>query len=156
MGAHGVRGQIRLRSFTENPEAIFDYKPLTDESGANKFAIKFQGEMKEYFVAALKGTATREAAEALRGTKLFVARSALPPPSENEYYEADLIGLIVKNSDGENLGTVQALHDYGAGAFLEIKPEKGGSYMLPFKDSFFPEINFAAGFAVAIVPDGWR
>lgn len=155
MGAHGVRGQLRLRSFTSEPEDVFSYKPLTDESGKQKFAIKFNGAMKDYFVATLTGVKDRDAAEALRGTKLFVERSALPAAAENEYYEVDLIGLAAKTIEDETIGTVLALHDYGAGAFLEIKPLSGGSFMLPFKDEFVPVVNIDEGFTTVLIPDGW-
>ena len=154
-GAHGVRGQIRLRSFTENPEAIFTYKPLTDETGAQEFSVKRQGDMQTYFVASLKGTTDREAAEVLRGTKLFVTRSVLPPPTEGQYYDADLVGLTAQTDDETVIGKVEAVHDYGAGTFLEIKPANAKSFMLPFKTAFVPDVNIKEGFVKIIVPEGW-
>ena len=155
MGAHGVRGQLRVRGFTEDPLSLFEYKPLTDESGEHKFPLKCLGAMAKYFVASLKGLADREAAEALRGTKLFVPRSALPPPEEGVYYEADLIGLAAKTGEEQLLGVVEAMHDYGAGSFLEIKPAKGKSFMVPFKDAFVPDVKIAEGTVTLVLPEGW-
>ena len=150
-----MRGQLRLRSFTSNPEDIFSYKPLTDESGQTKFAIKFNGVMKDYFVVSITTVKDRDAAEALRGTKLFIDSSALPALSENEYYETDLVGLVVKTTQGEQIGTVLASHDYGAGSFLEIKPLSGSSFMLPFKDEFVPEVNMKEDYVTVIIPEDW-
>jgi 16S rRNA processing protein RimM len=91
----------------------------------------------------------------LRGTKLYVARVGLPPAKKNEYYEADLIGLETRGADGKNVGKVLALHDYGAGAFLEIKPANGASFMLPFNDAFVPNVDLERGLLSVIVPEGW-
>ena len=155
LGAHGVQGAVRLRSLSAEPESIFAFKVLTDESGDRKFALKLKGAMKDYFVVSLNGVTDREGAEALRGTRLFVTRSALPPAGAHEYYEADLIGLKADGKDGKSYGTVKALHDYGAGAFLEIQPVKGSSFMLPFTDACAPEVDVAAGHITVAVPDGW-
>src|SRR5580693_4554380 len=90
-GAHGIRGLVRLRSFTEDPEAIAGYKPLTDESGEREFKVELQSAAKDFYIASVEGVADRNTAEALRGTKLFIERSALPKPKKGKYYEADLI-----------------------------------------------------------------
>ncbi len=155
MGAHGVRGQIRLRSFTADPESLFAYKPLTSEDGQRVFAVTRKDVMKNYFVAALPGVADREAAEALRGTKLYIERSVLPPAQAGEYYEADLIGLAARTAENEAFGAVEAVHDYGAGTFLEIKPKGGKSFMLPFNDDLVPVVDVAAGYVLIVVPEGW-
>jgi 16S rRNA processing protein RimM len=155
MGAHGVRGEVRLRSFTDDPESIFAYKPVTDEEGKRAFTLKRKGMMKDHFIVSLKGVTDRNAAEALRGTELFVERAILPPAGKGEYYEADLVGLAAKTEDGKTLGKVLALHDYGAGTFLEIEPVKGKSFMLPFTDAFVPDVNLAKGFIQIVVPEGW-
>lgn len=155
MGAHGVRGEVRLRSFTDDSNAIFSYKPVTDEEEKRVFAPKRKGAMKDHFIASLKGVTNREEAEALRGTKLYVDRSVLPSAGKGEYYEADLVGLAVKTSDGKTLGKVLALHDFGAGAFLEIEPVKGKNFMLPFTDDFVPVVDVAKGFVQIVMPEGW-
>lgn len=153
-GAHGIKGHVLLRSFTEDPEAIFRYKPLMDEKGERTFVFKNQGVVKGQFIASLKGASDRNAAEALRGTKIFVERSALPPAGRRTYYEADLVGLTVYTEE-KKFGTVKALHDYGAGAFLEIQPAKGTSFMLPFTDDYVPEIDLKEGVMTIVVPEGW-
>jgi 16S rRNA processing protein RimM len=155
LGAHGVQGEVRLRSFTAEPESLFAFKTLTDESGKREFKPKRKGLVKGDFIASLKGVTDRNASEALRGVKLFVDRSALPKAGEDEYYEADLIGLAAKGEDGKSYGKVLALHDFGAGAFLEIQPSKGASFMLPFNDDFVPEVDVAAGCLTVVVPDEW-
>ena len=155
LGAHGVRGEVRLRSFTAEPEAIFRYKPLTDEAGIQTFVVKKKGVIKDGFTASFKDSDSREAAEALRGTKLYIERANLPKPKKGEYYEADLIGLAAQDAEGVVVGAVMALHNYGAGAFLEIKPPQGDSFMLPFTDACVPEVDIAGGLIRVAIPEGW-
>jgi 16S rRNA processing protein RimM len=113
------------------------------------------GLVKDDFIATIKGIDDRTAAENLRGTKLFVSRDKLPKAKDGEYYEADLQGLEAKTEDGETIGTIEALHDYGAGSFLEIKPQKGPSFMLPFTDAHVPTVDIEKGFATVLIPEGW-
>ena len=153
-GAHGVKGDVRLRSFTENPEAIAAYKPLTDESGARDFKVTLKGSVNNYFIASLPGVADREAAEALRGARLYVPRAALPKTRKRQYYQADLIGLSVRDESGAGRGTVLAVHDYGAGVFLEIGAGKSG-FMLPFNDNCVPEVDLKGGHIMIVPPKGW-
>lgn len=153
-GAHGVRGSVRLRSFTEDPEAVGSYGPLMDEEG-RKFSIRLQGVMKDHFIASIEGVKDRDEAEALKGTKLFVSRAALPKLKPREYYEADLVGLPVEDKAGVACGKVQAVHNYGGGPFLEIAPAKGGTYMLPFTKAYVPEVDIKAGRVVIDPPEGW-
>ncbi|MDD3287827.1 MAG: ribosome maturation factor RimM, partial [Alphaproteobacteria bacterium] len=155
VGAHGVRGQARLRSFTENPEDVFSYSPLTNESGDKVFALKRIGVMKDCFMVSVAGVSDRDVAAALKGTRLYVDRDALPKTKDGEYYEADLVGLEAVDLNGETKGKVLGVHDYGAGSFLEIKPVVGASYMLPFNDRFVPKIDIAAGVVTVDVPEGW-
>jgi len=155
LGAHGVQGAVRLRSFTEDPEAIFRYKGISDEKGERTFSFRRKGAAKGVLIATLQGVIDRNSAESLRGTKLFVNRSALPPLKKREYYETDMIGLSAEGKDGRIYGKVIALHDYGAGAFLEIKPEKGASFMLPFNDDFVPDLDLKTGRLTAVMPSGW-
>lgn len=154
-GVHGVRGQVRVISFTEEPEDLFAYAPLTDETGARVFDMKFRGIGNDHYIASIEGVTTREAAEALKGTKIFVARDVLPQQEDGAYYHADLIGLEARDEAGKILGRITDVHDYGAGTFLEILPEKGKSYMLPFKDAFVPTVDIAGGFLVGHIPEGW-
>ncbi len=155
MGAHGVRGQIRLRSFTEEPEAIARYGALTDESGNEKFDLKLRGTIKDHFIGSLSGVTDRNQAEALRGTQLYVERDALPKPNKREYYEADLVGLEARDRNTQISGHVKAVHNYGAGPFLEIEPTKGDSFMLPFTDIYVPQIDLKEGYLIIDLPQGW-
>ena len=154
-GPQGIRGQVRLRSFTEDPEAIFDYKPLTDEAGERTFAIRPMGVAKDVFIASVDGVKDRNAAEALHGTKLYFDRTKLPKAKKGQYYESELIGLTAKDAGGKVYGKILATHDYGAGPFLEIGTNKKDSFMLPFTDACVPEIDMASGTAMVVVPDGW-
>jgi len=155
LGPHGVRGQVRLGSYTEEPESIFEYEPLTDEKGARTFALTVRGVGKDHYIVSVDGCATREDAERLKGTKLYVDRAALPPEEEGEYYFTDLIGLMVQDANANQVGQVIDVHDYGAGAFLEIKPAQAKSFMLPFKDAFVPTVNIEKGFVEVAIPEGW-
>lgn len=154
-GPHGVRGQMRLVSFTHDPESIFDYAPLTDEKGKVTYEITYRGVSKDHYIVSVKGCETREAAEKLKGTQLYIDRDALPAEEEGEYYHADLIGLAVQEANGNKIGQIVDVHDYGAGTFLEIKPAAAKSFMLPFKDEFVPVVDVAAGFVQALIPEGW-
>ncbi len=154
MGAHGVRGQIRLRSFTAEPDDVFTYTPVTDEAGKRIFALKAQGVMKDYFVASLKGITDRDEAEGLKNTKMFVDRAALPPiNNKRAFYEADLIGLEVRAE--QIAGKVLGVHNYGAGSFIEIQPVSGKSFMLPFTDKHVPTLDVEAGYIEVVIPEGW-
>jgi 16S rRNA processing protein RimM len=154
-GAHGVRGLLRLRSFTEDPETIMAYDELTDEDGKKSFAITIKSAAKDFFIAEMDGVKTKEAADALRNTKLYVSRKDLPKTGKREYYEADLIGLAVQDKKGGDHGKVLAIHNHGAGTFLEIGKGKSDSFMLPFTDAYVPEVDIKAGQVVVDVPEGW-
>ncbi len=121
--AHGVRGEVRLRSFTAEPEAITRYGPLETEDG-RVFTIEAMRPAKDHFVARLAGIRDRDAARALAATRLYVPRERLPEPEEaDEFYHADLIGLAVVDRAGEKLGTVVAIHNFGAGDLIEVRPD---------------------------------
>lgn len=155
MGPHGVQGQIRVRSSTENPASLFEYGNLTDKSGNKTFALTKRGQSKGDFIASIKDVDDRNAAEALKGTELYIDREMLPNDlAENEFYLNDLVDLNVRQ-DNETLGTVIDVHDYGAGLFLEIKPTNGKSFMLPFKDEFVPIVDVDAGFIETKIPEDW-
>lgn len=154
-GAHGIRGQVRLRSFTDDPEAIFDYAPLVSEDGARVFKIEFKGINKDCFIAEIEGVKDRNTSEALRGTKLYVERGTLPKTKKGEFYEADLIGLSAKDGQGKDYGKILGVHNHGAGTFLEIGTGKKDSFMLPFTDACVPEVDMKAGLVLIAPPEGW-
>jgi 16S rRNA processing protein RimM len=146
---HGVRGLVRVQSFTADPSDIASYGPVSDETGARTFHLRVvqPGEMP---VVAVEGVADREAAARLTGTALYVARDRLPAPAEDEFYHADLIGLAVEDASGRRLGTVANVNDHGAGAFLEI--DTGAQpLLLPFTRLAVPVVDLA-GRRVVIVP----
>ena len=151
--AHGVRGEVRLRSFTAEPEAIANYGPLETEDG-RVFRIESLRPAKDLFVATLSGVADRNAAEALTNLKLYVPRERLPELDEaDEFYHADLIGLSVVDRGGHPLGTVVAIHNFGAGDLIEVRQAKGNAtQMLPFNTATVPEIDLAAGRLVVEPP----
>ncbi|MBX3525613.1 MAG: ribosome maturation factor RimM [Rhodoblastus sp.] len=149
----GVRGEIRIKSYTADPLAIGDYGPLSDETGAKKFEIERLRPLKEDMVVAkVKGLADRDAAGALTGVSLFVAREKLPPPDEDEFYIADLVGLSAVSPDGETIGTVKNVLNFGAGDILEIAPASGETLMLPFTKEIAPSIDFSGGKIVVVRP----
>ena len=154
-GAHGVRGLVRLRSFTEDPEAIADYMPLTDEDGKREFKIELRNTVKDYFVASLDGLKNKEEADAMRGVKLFALRSKMPKAGKKAYYDADLIGLVALDAAGKSYGKVMGVHNHGAGPFLEIGNNRRDSFMLPFTDACVPEVDLKAGKVLVVVPEGW-
>ena len=148
----GVRGEIRIQSFTASPEAVAAYGPLTDAGGLRRFALKIVRALRDdMLVARVEGVATREAAAALTGVELYARRSQLPPPDADEFYYDDLIGLAAVSLSGETLGQVTAIFNHGAGDMLEIAAE-GGSLLLPFTKAAAPEIDFAAGRIVVVMP----
>ena len=145
-GAHGMRGEVRLKSFTADPMAVKDYGPLESEDGRARLEIEAVRSAKGHLVARFRGIADRSAAERLANTRLFVPRSRLPPPAPDEFYHADLIGLVAVTAEGAELGTVLAVHDFGAGDILEVRPAGGGpTIMLPFTEAFVPRVDVAGG-----------
>jgi 16S rRNA processing protein RimM len=152
--AHGVRGEVRLRSFTADPEAIGRYGPLETEDG-RVVHIEALRHAKDHFVARLAGVSDRSAAERLTRAKLYVPRERLPEPDRpDEFYHADLIGLAVVDRAGEKLGTVVAVHNFGAGDLIEVRPSAGGTTrMLPFDEATVPVVDLAAGRLVVVEPE---
>lgn len=149
----GVRGEIRIKSYTADPLGVGDYGPLSDETGAQKFEIERLRLLKDDMVVAkVKGLADRDAAGALTGVSLFVAREKLPPPDEDEFYIADLVGLAAVSPDGEKIGVVKNVLNFGAGDILEIAPATGETFMAPFTKEVAPSIDFAAARIVVVRP----
>lgn len=151
-GAHGVRGLVRVKSFTEEPSDIAAYGPLGDAGDRRRFALEIVGTSKGVLLARIEGVADRDAAEALKGTELFVDRDALPQTGEDEYYHADLIGLPVFLPDGARYGTVRALHEFGAGDMIEIMLEDGGVSILSFTRAIVPVVDVKAERVVVSPP----
>jgi len=144
---HGVRGLVKLRSFTADPAAIADYAPLTDASGAKRFALTVLAEG----LVRIEGVADRDAAQRLTGTKLYAARDKLPPPEADEFYLADLIGMASVTEAGASLGEVRAVEDHGAGCFLVLAgpPER----LVPFTRAAVPVVDLAAGRLTIVLPE---
>ncbi|TCP40430.1 ribosome maturation factor RimM [Rhodovulum marinum] len=154
-GAFGVRGEVRLKSFCADPTAIADYAPLFTEDGARSFDVTLTRPVKGGFAARLSGVATKEQADALRGTQLYADRAVLPSLPEDEYYHADLIGLEVLDTGGTVLGRVRSVQDHGAGALLEIHgPGLSSTVLLPFTNACVPTVDLAAGRLIADPPEG--
>lgn len=153
-GAHGVRGLVKLRSFTVEPETIFSYAPLTTEDGQRAFKIAKKSLVKDLYIVEIEGVTSKEEADQLRGDKIYIPRNLLPKTRKSEYYEADLMGIDVVDAEGKNYGNVRGIFDYGAGTFLEIGTSKKDSFMLPFRDAFVPEVDLKGGKLVIFVPEG--
>lgn len=154
-GAHGMRGEMRVLAFTAEPEAIGDYGDLTTEDGARTFCLTVVRRLRRgQILVRLAGVRDRTMAEALKGTRLFVPRDRLPPPQEGEYYHADLIGLAARTADGDTLGTVTAVHNFGGGDMLEIAVPQGPSIMVPFTPDAVPDIDVDGGTVTVDPPPG--
>jgi 16S rRNA processing protein RimM len=152
--AHGVKGVVRIKSFTADPSAIAGYGPLEDEEGARRFMLEVKSATKGVLRATVAGIEDRDAAERLKGTRLYLPRDKLPPPGEDEYYHADLIGLAVALSDGSPLGRVKAVYDYGAGDSLEVETATGRVIVVPFTRAAVPVVDVAGGRIVVEPPAG--
>ena len=154
-GAHGIRGDVIVKSFAGAPEDIASYGPLSDRAGTRRFEIEVvRVTPKGAVVARIRGVADRNAAEALKGVELYVARASLPPPAADEFYHADLIGLAAVTPDGETIGTVVAIQNYGAGDLLEVRLDgRAATELVPFTDSFVPAVDLAARRVVVVLPE---
>lgn len=153
-GSFGVQGEVRLKSFCADPAAIADYGPLYTEDGSRSFKVKLTKAVSGGLGARLTGIATKEQADALRGTSLYADRDKLPRLPDDEFYHADLIGLAVKDPGGALIGTVQAVHNHGAGDLLEISgPGMKTSLLLPFTKAAVPTVDLAARIIIADPPE---
>lgn len=150
--AHGVRGAVKLWTFTEDPLAVKAYGPLTTKDGTRQFEVATAREAKDHLVATFKDVATREEAERLNGIELYIARDKLPDTDEDEYYHADLIGLAAVDAADEPIGRVIAIHNFGAGDIIEIAPPKGATMLLPFTNAVVPTVDLAGGRVVIELP----
>jgi 16S rRNA processing protein RimM len=150
--AHGVRGAVKLWTFTEDPLAVKRYGPLQTKDGSRQFEVTHARQAKDHLVATFKGIATRDDAEKLNGLELYVARDKLPETDEGEYYHADLIGLAAVTAANEPLGRVVAIHNFGAGDIIEIAPPDGATMLLPFTNAVVPIVDIAGGRVVIELP----
>jgi 16S rRNA processing protein RimM len=152
--AHGVRGEVKLWPFTQDPLGVADYGPLETEDGARHFEIETLRAAKDHLVVRLKGVADRNGAEALRNIDLFVARDKLPPIDEQDtYYHADLVGMAAVTPEGVPLGNVTAIHNFGAGDLIEIATTAGGEpLLLPFTELVVPNIDTALRQLTVVLP----
>jgi 16S rRNA processing protein RimM len=151
---HGIRGEVKLWSFTEDPAAVANYGPLETQDGTRRFEIEAMRPAKDHFVARIAGIGDRDAAEKLRNLELYIPRARLPKIDEDDtFYHVDLVGLDAVTPDGAQIGTVHALHNFGAGDIIEIAPVGGGEpLMLPFNDTTVPKIDLAAKQIVVVRP----
>ena len=152
-GAWGVRGDARVKAFTAEPTAFAGYGPLESEDGVLRFTVRLLRPVSGGFAVRLSGVATREAAEALKGTRLYAPRDRLPNLPDDEFYHADLLGLPVFDTGGVELGRVAAVQDYGGGDFLEVARPGQNALLLPFTRAVVPTVDLTAGRIVADPPD---
>ena len=150
----GLRGEVKMKSFTAEPKDVGKYSPLTDASGTDKVEIKITGRYKTQVIARIKGVEDRTAAEALTGTKLYMERSALPKPDEGEFYHSDLEGLKAELPDGTPFGKVIRVEDFGAGTLLDVAKVEGGTVVVPFTLAAVPEVDIQGGRLVIDPPEG--
>lgn len=155
-GAHGVRGLVRVKPFTAEPAAVAAYGAVVGDGGSRELTLVVVGQAgKGDVLVRVSGITNRTAAEALKGTRLFVPRDRLPAPVDgDEFYQADLIGLAAVDRDGSAFGTVRAVHNFGAGDVLEVTGTDGTSVMLPFTKDVVPTVEIAAGRVVVVPPPG--
>ena len=151
---HGVQGLVKVKSFTAEPEAIADYGALQDEQGVRRFELELVGSGKGVLLARVAGVQDRDAAERLKGVRLYVRRDALPAPDAEEFYQADLVGLAALLEDGSTFGTVREVLDFGAGASLEIEDAAGKTVIVPFTAAAVPSVDIAGGTLVIAPPEG--
>ncbi len=144
--AQGVRGEVRVKSYTAVATSIADYGPLWSEDGRRSFTFTTLRPVKDdMLVARIAGLTDRDDAAALTGTKLYVNRASLPPPEEDEFYQIDLVGLLAENEAGQALGRVAAVQNFGAGDLLAIAPSTGDTLLVPFTKVFVPILDFEGG-----------
>lgn len=155
VGVHGVRGMLKIKFFGDDPNTLLDLGPLFLSDGVRTLSLLSLAPHQNIFLAEAEGVADRTFAEKLRGQKLYLPREKLPAPAQKDaFYHVDLIGLSVKNDKGEKVGRVVHVANFGAGDLIEIKPLKGASYFLPFKDACVPKVDLDAKEITVILPPG--
>lgn len=156
-GPKGIKGEVKVKTFTESPEDIVSYGPLEDKTGTQSYVLKFVGFSKGMPVVRVKGISDRNQAEAFKGTELYISRDRLPETeSDDEFYHADLIGLDAVFEDGTHFGKILRLFDFGAGDMLEIQPEgksANSAILVPFTLEMVPVVDLDAGQVVLSLSD---
>ncbi len=152
VGAHGVRGAVKVKSFTAAAADIAAYGPLSDEAGKRRFVLRPIGTARDTILAEIDGIKDRDQAEALRGTRLYAERDAFPEPEEDEFYHADLIGLGAEDRDGKPLGVVRAIYNHGAGDMMELDLAAGGTALVPFTKAAVPVVDLTGRRVVVDMP----
>ena len=153
VGAHGIRGEVVIHTYTAAPEDIGAYGPLSDANGTRSFEIESARVTAKGVVARLAGVGDRNAAEALKGVELYVDRDRLPAAAEGEFYHADLVGLTAVDAEGKRIGEILAVQNYGAGDLLEIRlAGSGKTELVPFTDAFVPDVDVKAKVVVVVLP----
>ncbi|WP_017932230.1 ribosome maturation factor RimM [Robiginitomaculum antarcticum] len=147
-GAFGVRGELKLKCFTAAPKGAVSYGPLLDEFGKTVLTVLSSRVVKEGLVVKAKEVTVREQAEAMKSTKLYVPRTALPQTDEDEYYVDDLVGLSVRDVLGEAVGVIAAVHNFGSDDLIEVKPARGQTYFVPFTLAEVPRVSMEERFIV--------
>ena len=151
-GAFGVKGEVRIAAFGDDPKALLGYRELKRQDGSLAFTLLSGRTAKGELIAKTEPVMVKEAIDALRGLDLYVDRDRLPPPDEDEFYLTDLIGLRAETPEGEVLGVVKAVQNFGAGDLLEIEPERAPAFYLPFTREAVPDVRIAEGFVIAVRP----
>lgn len=153
IGAHGLKGEVKVKTFTHSPEKLGAYGPLATKDGRVFTVTQLRGVKPDEAVVRFAEIADRNASEALKGTELFVPRAALPAAEADEFYHADLVGLRAEDAEGRVLGTVSGIHNFGAGDVIELTRDDGDSVMLPFTREVVPAIEIEAGRVIIAAPE---
>ncbi len=155
MGAFGVRGEVRVKSFCAEPSDIASYGPLGTEDGTTTYKITLTRPVKTGYAVKLSGVQTKEQADALKGTRLYAPRTALPNLPDDEFYHTDLIGLTVLDTGGETIGKIAAVLNHGAGDLLEVRGKGlGNGVLIPFTAAIVPTVDLTSGRAIIDPPEG--
>lgn len=144
-GGHGIKGWVRITSYTEDPKNIGAYGPVSDETGERMFELEVMSMAKAHVLARIPGVEDRNAADALRGVRLFVPRDRLPAPEEDEFYFDDLVGCSAETTEGEALGKILSVQEFGSGPMLEIGRKRGRTLLIPFTREIVPIVDLASG-----------
>lgn len=152
--AHGIRGEVRVKPFGNDPLSFADYGALVTSDG-DIFEVERARVQKTVVVTKFEGIDDRNQAEALNGVDLYIFRDQLPPPNEDEFYHTDLAGLLVFNTSGDDIGKIATVQDFGAGDLLEIRPKRGRTFYVPFTKAFVPQVDFDAGKVIVDLPDDY-
>ncbi len=157
LAAHGIKGEVKVKSFTQDPLSLARYGVLQDEKGAQTYPLKIVGVHKGAIIARIKGVNDRTAAECLARckTKLYVTRAQLPEPEKGRYYIEDLKGFSALSETGKPLATLKDVQNYGAGDIAVLQPIEGKEFMLPFKEPYVGKVNIKKRTMEILIPRGW-